>query len=99
MRAISYVVIPLMLSELAATALLLVRHPPPHTEVYVATAMVVVVWITTIFVSSPLHGKLVSQGYDAEIIGRLVTTNWIRTAAWSIRTIVLFLTVWQAMRP
>ncbi|MGB3779365.1 MAG: hypothetical protein WA960_13480 [Tunicatimonas sp.] len=98
MRTISYVVIPLMLSELAATIFLLVRHPTPHTEIYLATAMVVIIWVTTMFVSSPLHGKLASQGYSAEIIERLVTTNWLRTAAWSIRTTTLLLLMWQLLK-
>ena len=98
MRTISYVVIPLMLCELVATVFLIAHQPSPPTEIYVATAMVVIIWATTMFVSSPLHGKLVSQGYDPEIIERLVTTNWIRTAAWSIRTVVLFLLTWQALK-
>ena len=99
MRTISYVVIPLMLGELAATIFLLIRHRPPHPELYVATAMVVIIWVTTMFVSSPLHSRLVSQGYNAEVIKRLVTTNWIRTAAWSARTVVLFLIAWRALKP
>ena len=99
MRTISYVVIPLMLGELVATIFLLARHPPPHAEIYVATAMVVVIWVTTMLVSSPLHGKLVSQGYDVKIIERLVTTNWIRTAAWSLRTIILLMLTWQLLKP
>lgn len=99
MRTISYVVMPLMLGELAATIFLLLRHSAPdNVEIYVATAMVIVIWATTMFVSSPLHGKLASQGYNVEIIKRLVTTNWIRTAAWSIRTGVLLLVAWQIMK-
>lgn len=99
MRTISYVVIPLMLGELAATVFLLVRHPASYVgEIYVATAMVVIIWVTTLFVSSPLHGKLASQGHNAELINRLVTTNWIRTAAWSLRTGVLLLLTWQIIK-
>ncbi len=100
MRTISYVVAPLMLSELAATIFLLIRNPTPYAgEVYLATAMVLLIWVTTMFVSSPLHSKLATQGYNPEVIKRLVTTNWIRTAAWSIRTIVLLLLSWQLLKP
>ena len=99
MRTVSYVVVPLMLGELAATIFLLFRYSPSYAEmIYVATAMVAIVWITTVLVSSPLHGKLASQGYNAEVIKRLVVTNWIRTAAWSIRTITLLVLIWQLLR-
>ncbi len=98
MRTISYVVVPLMLGELVATVLLIVRYPALPIEVYVATAMVVIIWAATIFVSSPLHSKLLSQGYNTRLIEQLVNTNWIRTAAWSIRTVVLLLLTWQLVK-
>ncbi len=42
---------------------------------------------TTAFVSAPLHGRL-SERHDTELLDRLVSTNWIRTAAWTARAIV-----------
>jgi hypothetical protein len=99
MRTISYVVVPLMVSELAVTVFLLFRTPAFCTkEMYAAAAMVGIIWITTMFVSSPLHGKLASQGYDAELIRRLVATNWIRTVAWTIRTGILAGVIWNILK-
>ncbi len=99
MRTISYVVVPLMLSELAATVFLLFRTPAFCTkEIYTAAVMVGIIWVTTMLVSSPLHGKLASQGYDTEIIRRLVATNWIRTIAWTVRTAILSGVIWYMLK-
>ena len=91
MRTISYIVIPLMLVELIAALLLqfLYHHSIPRIT-YLATAMVLVVWVSTLLVSSPLHGKLAARGFDPQVIQQLIDTNWIRTIAWSLRTGVLF---------
>ena len=100
MRTISYVVIPLMLVELVV-ALLLPSLDPFRSSwlAYTATGMVLIVWATTFFISSPLHSKLASAGYDASLIHQLVNTNWIRTIAWSVRTGILFCVVIETMRP
>ena len=43
--------------------------------------------LSTIFLQVPLHKKL-SQGYDREVIRKLVATNWIRTIGWTIRAAI-----------
>jgi hypothetical protein len=43
---------------------------------------------TTAFVSVPLHEQL-TERFDPEAHGRLVATNWIRTAAWTTRALVV----------
>ncbi len=42
----------------------------------------------------PLHNQL-HAGYSAAVIGRLVATNWVRTAAWTLRA---GLVLWWASR-
>lgn len=99
MRTISYVVIPLMLAELIVAVLLLFLDQTRSSWLlYWATAMVLVIWMATFFVSSPLHGKLASAGYNVSLIHQLVATNWIRTLAWSVRTGILFYVVIRIMR-
>ena len=97
MRTISYLVIPLMLSELTLGALLQWAHwkDPIHRTVYLATLNLLLIWLSTWLISSPLHGKLLQNGFDPSTIQRLVNTNWIRTVCWSLRTIVLFYLVWK----
>ena len=97
MRAISYLVVPLMLSELALGAMLQWKHwqEPIHETVYLATLGLLVIWVSTWLISSPLHGRLLQTGFDSLTIRQLVSTNWIRTVAWSARTIVLFYLMWR----
>jgi hypothetical protein len=93
MRNISLLVLPLMLAELGFTALLQYQHfvQPIHWSIHMASLLLLVIWLTTFFISSPLHGKLLSDGYDTTHISRLVNSNWIRTLAWSGRTLIYFL--------
>lgn len=92
MRNISLVVFPLMLLELAAGIYLQVQYVSftLHWPVFLATFLLLLTWIITIFFASPLHSQLVSQGYDAQNIQKLISINWWRTLAWTGRTIILF---------
>ncbi len=84
-----YVVAPLMLLELgSALAMLLPRFRPAGvslTGAWLGAALVGVIWLSTACVQVPLHNRL-HHGYSTEAIGRLVATNWVRTAAWTWRT-------------
>lgn len=85
-RRITFVVAPLMLAELATAVLLVWSRPAGVTalQAWIGVALVAVVWASTFFVQVPLHGKL-GGGFDADAHARLVLTNWVRTAAWSLR--------------
>ena len=78
---ISFIVGPLMLGQ-AALALYQLGTDPGIIAV-MHTLLIGVVWVVTIFISVPLHRKL-SDGYDERNVNRLVTTNWLRTAGWSL---------------
>ena len=84
------VVAPAMLIELA-TALLLVWRAPagvPGWVMPVGLAAVAALWAVTFFVSVPQHNVL-AAGFDAQAHRLLVGTNWIRTALWTARGLVL----------
>jgi hypothetical protein len=42
---------------------------------------------TTAFVSAPTHGRMAASGRP-DLLDRLIATNWIRTAAWTLRAIL-----------
>ena len=65
---------------------------------YGAGLCVLVVWGVTFLVSVPIHSQLVGRGFDAELIGRLVGTNWLRTVAWTVRTGLLACLLWWSIR-
>lgn len=43
--------------------------------------------LSTVFLQVPLHKKL-SQGYEREVVRKLVATNWIRTIGWTVRAAI-----------
>ena len=78
------VVGPLMAAELLTT-LWLCWSPPPGVAAWLpwaGLATVAVNWASTAALQIPKH-NLLSRGFDAEAARTLVTTNRIRTAAWT----------------
>ncbi len=92
-RRTSYVVVPLMMTE-AATALTLLVASPPGLEralLWLGLLLLAVIWLSTGLFQVPLHRRL-ANGRDAAAIRRLVTSNWLRTVAWTARgALALFL--------
>ncbi len=83
---ISTLVGPLMGIELLC-ALWIAFSPPAGvtpTIAWVGFALLVVVHIGTIAFAVPAHTAL-GNGFNAVVHQRLVRTNWIRTAGWSLR--------------
>lgn len=89
MRRITIVVGPLMLAELLAAAAIAIRTPSASLA-WVGIALLASVWIVTWSLSVPCHDRL-AKGFDPAVHRRLVRTNWLRTAAWTLRGVVAFL--------
>ncbi len=81
---------PVMLAELAAAALLVAARPRavPAWAAWTLLALVGVIWASTFLVQVPAHGTL-ARGFDEAAHARLVGSNWIRTAAWTARALIL----------
>jgi hypothetical protein len=88
-RLITLVVGPPMLIEAALAAWLVVERPAAVPAWWAAAGLglVVVIWVSTAALQVPMHARL-SGGFDAHALHLLVSTNWIRTAAWSLRAIL-----------
>ncbi len=84
--AITWVVGPAMLVELGTGFLLLLQGPEriPSGAWLLGLALLGVAWGTTACASVPMHNKL-AAGFDAHAHTLLVSTNWARTLAWSLR--------------
>ena len=94
MSLTTWVVGPPMLVE-AITALLMFRYRPTSVttlELSIGLALVAAIWLSTLLFQVRCHRDLCA-GFEATCHGRLVATNWIRTAAWSLRGA---LTLWMA---
>lgn len=89
-RRTTWVVAPVMIIE-ALTALWLAVEPPPHLRdswlTEAGAALVIGVWLSTMFVQVPLHRRL-AAGAGRDAVTRLVHTNWVRTLAWTARGII-----------
>lgn len=55
---------------------------------FIAGLILAIAWIATGLYYAPIHGELQANGYDRELIDRLILTNWIRTGLWSIRGVI-----------
>lgn len=91
-RRTTWIVAPLMLVEAFSCALLAAVLPSALT--LAGAAALAIVWTSTFLVQVPLHGKL-ARAWDDTTHARLVGTNWIRTAAWSVRGVIA---TWIAVR-
>ncbi len=89
-RAITRVVAPLMLIEVAGALWLFALLGRREPAFLVSLALLALVWISTVFVQVPLHNRL-ARGLDPAVQRRLVRSNWVRTMAWSLRALLLFI--------
>lgn len=89
-KLISPIVAPLMIFELLLSGWLFLTgifQQYPVLTLIVAS-LNLIVFSSTIFIQAPLHRKLARQ-YDIKLISRLVKTNFIRTAGWTLKSILL----------
>lgn len=85
-RRITPLVLPLMVAELVAAALLVLAAPTPATRTlgWLGAALLTAVWASTFLLQVPCHRRL-EEHVDRLAMRRLGRTNWLRTAAWTLR--------------
>ncbi len=95
-----YVVGAPMLLELAtALAALLPSLRPsflPTSAAWISAALVLLLWATTGLLQVPLHERL-GRAHDSKVIRSLVAGNWLRTALWSARSILLLSILYRVL--
>lgn len=87
---ITWLVAPLMLSELATGAALALQPPPglPPITAWLGLGLLLLIWASTALLQSPAHGRL-AAGFDPAWHARLVATNWARTGLWLLRGLLV----------
>lgn len=93
-RRTGFVVAPVMILELLTAIWLVITPPPwmPRSVAVLALALVIAVWLSTAFWQVPAHRKL-SEGFDANVLVRLVRSNLVRAVLWTGRTLILLVAV------
>ena len=84
-RTISFVVMPLMLAEVAVALALLILDLSAFTGLNLA--LIVAVWLITFTVQVPLHQKLL-EGKNLQTIELLVRGNWWRVVVWGLKALI-----------
>jgi hypothetical protein len=89
-RRTGWVVIPPMAVELLTALILLWRQPEGLLPFYawLNAALLGVIWVSTFILQGPYHNLLVKK-FNPAVWRSLVRTNWIRTAAWTLRGVLL----------
>ena len=97
-RLMTFVVLPAMVTELGTSGLLALNRPAwlSPSLLWAGFACAVLTWGVTFFVSVPLHDAL-SRSFDPAAISRIVATNWLRTAFWTVHALILLLQVWRLL--
>lgn len=95
---ISYIVLPAMLIEIGTAAIFILNRPGNVTtaEAWVGFGLVLLAWATTFFLSVPAHSQL-AFGFNEQAHRMLVQTNWVRTFAWSVRSVLVAWQVYKLM--
>lgn len=99
-RRVTVIVLPWMVLELVTTVALLRWRPVllSAPEAWLSAALVALLWLSTALVQGPTFTRL-SAGWDPALHRRLVRTNWVRTAAWTLRGVLLLIVAARAFRP
>ncbi|MFK7758345.1 MAG: hypothetical protein AB8C13_00180 [Phycisphaerales bacterium] len=91
-RRTTTVVGPLMLIEALAagmilTPLIVLPSAHPTSIPIIAMILLVLIWLSTACIQVPAH-QVLEKGFDPAAHRKLVNTNWIRTALWSVRSVL-----------
>ncbi len=99
-RLTGRIVAPVMLLELA-TALALLRFRPTSLSLAMpiaGLALLAIIWLSTWALQIPCHNAL-SAAFDPATHHRLVTSNWLRTTCWTLRSALALLVTARLLRP
>lgn len=88
MKAITPLVGPLMILEAGLSLANLAYQNYPTAINLVGLGLIIIIWLSSFFLSVPTHELLLLKKDDA-LINKLVRTNWIRTIGWSVKLILL----------
>ena len=97
-RLTSFTVGPPMLAEAATTILLLVLRPAaiPLVAAVAGVLLLAAIWLSTALLQAPKHTAL-GNAFDRRQHRALVSTNWLRTAAWTARGALVVWMLWLTM--
>jgi hypothetical protein len=87
---ITLIVAPLMIAEALSAAAMVFRpaRVVAPWEAWVGLGLVAIVWASTALLQVPMHQRL-GPGFDETAWRFLCNSNWVRTVAWSLRSVLV----------
>ena len=85
-RKTGCIVAPVMLIELG-TSVLWLFVSGFSISLILGLILLVMIWLSTFRIQVPLHRQLI-KSFDSVKIKQLVKSNWIRTSAWSLKSLI-----------
>ena len=85
---ITFIVAPVMVIE--ALSRLYLLYIQVNVTTIITSLFLLVIWLSTFFIQVPIHNQL-EKSWSLQLVNRLVKTNWIRTALWTLNTAILFI--------
>ena len=81
---------PLMLAEVVTSVILVMDTPGSisRQQVWLGFVLVFLIWLSTALLQIPQH-QVLEKRYDVRAHELLVVSNWIRTSAWTARSILV----------
>ena len=96
-RLTTWVVGPAMLIEMATSvALLRYSHSGATSLAWLGLGLLAVIWISTVTLSVPAHNSLTVE-FSTGAYQKLVSTNWIRTVAWTVRGVIVLVMTYRRL--
>ena len=94
---ISLIVMPLMLVELVTGIILAVFQWSSLAEFHILNLMLIaIIWIHTFALMVPFH-QTFETNFDLDLLNRMLKHHWLRTTAWSIKSILWIATLWHIL--
>lgn len=84
---------PMLIEALTAAALIAWYPERLLSRPFLASIfLLLLIWISTAVWQIPLHARL-ALGFNPQAIRQLARSNWLRTIAWSVRAVLVGMTV------
>ncbi|MBC6994974.1 hypothetical protein QWY85_01215 [Neolewinella lacunae] len=81
-RRVTYVVMPIMLGQLALYGWLALA--PLRWDIGLNLVLVLTAWAITFLRAVPLHGALDTEAEHLPLVAKLIAVNWWRTGLWTV---------------
>ena len=92
----SLAILPPMSLELVSVILLMFYPYPNYTIVVTLLVFTLLIWLATLTLQWPCI-KTLKEEKTEEIVKKLIWTNWLRTALWSLKGLYIFFLLWNLL--